>query len=709
MSIVEKFDIKETFPFGFAYGKMSYTRTKEPKTFTILETNEKFMHILGENKGLGLKSAKAMLGDFQPILIEKIHEALRSQEPQDIEMSFTHGGDLYHVHVVPENKAHFTLTIFDCKKTLAALYDERYRLIFENAVEGIMVIQEDFVKISNPKLSEILGYSTTQIRSVPFIQFVYFEDIPAYLKMYEPCECEDKNPLTLTFRIIDYTGDIRWVESKGITIEWQGEKASLRFLVDVTERKYTEDALMRSEEKYRFLTENTSDVIWIYNLSKDAFEYVSPAIKQLIGCSPHEIYEKPLEELLGGETKAKFLEAIKLRSELFLSENISDMCYMDEVQHFHKEGHLLWTEISSKYRSNLQGEVEIIGVSRNVEERKQQESKVLYLSYYDQLTGLNNRRYYEEQLQFLLEKEMLPLTLIVADVNGLKLTNDAFGHVAGDQLLIKVSQELKKALRKNDILARIGGDEFVFVLPDTDAVEAKLFIEGLKMQFEKLQMGEIMVSVSFGFETKTEKDQNIEEVFSRAEDFMYKRKLTESRSMKSMTFKKILQKLHKVFPDHKSHSQLLSRLVKDFAKSMNFSDAEIQDIGMLALVHDVGKVNLPEGVLAEGGMPFAPHSKEYKRHPEIGYQILRSTPEFSHLADFVLCHHECYDGTGYPRHIKGELIPLQSRMLAIVDSYILLTHDPHHMQSIEALEEIRSKSGTYFDPELVTRFTEMFY
>lgn len=588
--------------------------------------------------------------------------------------------------------------------------EERYKILFEHAVEGIMVVQDDYVKICNPKLCEITGYSREKLMSVPFVQFIYFEDIHPYLIHTQDISDENTVLNKSEYRVIYSNGEIRWLELTGIGIEWDGKPASLRFAVDVTQRKVTEDALRRSEEKYRFLTENTSDVIWIYNVTYDLFEYVSPSVNHLLGRSQREIYAEKLSSLVDGEMKESFLKAVQNRAEKFIESKEVDCSFIDEVQQRDCENTLVWTEISSRYRMNANGDVELIGVSRNVEERKQHEAKVLYLSYYDQLTGLNNRRYYEEKLEFLNQEAHLPVSLIVADVNGLKLTNDAFGHAAGDRLLIKISETLKKAIRKEDVLARIGGDEFVYVLPKTDAIEAKLFVEGLKRQLDKISTEDVIVSISLGFETKVDKDQNIEEVFSRAEDFMYKRKLTESRSMKSATFKKILQKMNTTYPELTRLSVQVSKLCKDFALKLKFSDAEIQDIGMLGLIYDVGKVGIdPEIVNNEGQLSINQY-QEFKRHPEIGYQILRSTPEFAHLADFVLCHHEHYDGTGYPRHIQADLIPLQARILAIVTYFIELISDAKNKEPMsfkEAIDLLNQESGKLFDPVLVKCFVEM--
>lgn len=582
--------------------------------------------------------------------------------------------------------------------------EERYRQLFEHAVEGIVVLQGDYVKICNPKLREILGYAPEQLMAVPFAQFIYHEDLRAYRSAFDS---PSKAPIKAQFRVIYKNGEIRWLEATGIEISWNGQPASLRFVVDVTERKMTEQALKRSEEKYRLLTEHTSDVIWIYNLSREVFSYISPSIKQLRGLNVRSATRETLEASVSGRKAPAFIKAVKARGRRFEQEPGDDNAYIDEVQQRHEKGHLLWVEISSRYRFNAFGEVELVGVSRNIEERKCQEDRVLYLSYYDQLTGLHNRRYYEEQLAVMDCEEHLPLSLVLADVNGLKLTNDAFGHYAGDHLLIEVAKQLATLKREGDVLARIGGDEFVFVLPNTTGEDAEALVSTVQKMLRAAKINDMEPSISLGWATKTQGDQNIEDVFTRAEDFMYKRKLMESRSMKNKTIKYILQKFYKAMPHEKSHGLAVRDICKQFSVYLGLSDAEVQDMGTLGLLHDIGKVGMDRKWISSQ-CPLVPEQwNEIKRHPEIGYQILRSTPDYAHLADYCLSHHERFDGEGYPRKLKGEMIPLQARILSIVEAYVYMTQSRPYKKEITpevALDIIEKASGRQFDPEISSQF-----
>lgn len=172
--------------------------------------------------------------------------------------------------------------------------------------------------------------------------------------------------------------------------------------------------------------------------------------------------------------------------------------------------------------------------ARFINEKKQNEDEILYLSYHDYLTGLFNRRYYEQELIRLDTKENLPLTLLLGDVNGLKSINDTLGHVMGDELLVKTAKIINQVCRKDDIVARLGGDEFIVILPKTDVCEIAEIIETIKKLAAREQVGGMAVSIAFGHETKKSEKENIEEIFKRAEDDMYRHKQCESRNMRGI-------------------------------------------------------------------------------------------------------------------------------------------------------------------------------
>ena len=195
-------------------------------------------------------------------------------------------------------------------------------------------------------------------------------------------------------------------------------------------------------------------------------------------------------------------------------------------------------------RLDLDGKTYFTGIGIDITDRKKKEDENLYLSYHDVLTGIYNRRFYEEEIKRLDTKRNLPISIIIGDVNGLKLVNDAFGHDKGDELLQKAATVIQSACRTDDIVARWGGDEFVILLPKTNTEEAEEIVDRIKELYSDVYVNAIRVSISFGWDTKRETDQDILKVLKSAEDYMYQHKIIENESLRDNTISTIIRTLH---------------------------------------------------------------------------------------------------------------------------------------------------------------------
>ncbi len=361
----------------------------------------------------------------------------------------------------------------------------------------------------------------------------------------------------------------------------------------------------------------------------------------------------------------------------------------------------LWT-VNDITLLKLLGEILI-----NVLERKKTEEEIKKLSLKDKLTGLYNRAYFEEELKRLNTKRQLPLSFIMGDVNGLKLINDAFGPREGDNLLKKIARILKNCCRKEDIIARWGGDEFSILLPKTTDKDSEEILNRLRDAFHRTKSHKIPVSISLGTSTKKNYDYNIRTVIKEAEDWMYRRKLLERKSISSSIISSLERTLQEKSYETEEHAVRMRKMALELGNALKLKENKLNELSLLSTLHDIGKVAIPDEILMKKGRLTKKEWDIVKRHPEVGYNISSSSPQLMPIAYAVLSHHEWWDGTGYPRGLKGEEIPLTSRIITIVDAYDVMTHDRSYKKAVkkrEAIRELIRCSGTQFDPNLVEIF-----
>ncbi|NCB74530.1 MAG: diguanylate cyclase [Clostridia bacterium] len=367
-----------------------------------------------------------------------------------------------------------------------------------------------------------------------------------------------------------------------------------------------------------------------------------------------------------------------------------------------------WMWVHGEAKQDSDGNiVSLHGVAQDITERKRAEEQLVYLSYHDHLTGLYNRRFFELALKSIDAEVNLPISIIMFDINGLKLVNDSFGHDSGDALLIKAAETIKKACREEDSIFRIGGDEFVVILPKATTDDALQISNLIKELASKESVANIKLSISSGFDTKTSALQSIAEIIANAENCMYRQKLLERSSMRSKAIDLIMNTLYAKSKREAAHSKRVSNLAMSIGAKMNFNTDAANQLRIAGLIHDIGKISIDEKTLNKPGALSAEERKEIERHPEIGWRLLSSTNEFSELAQIVLNHHEKWDGSGYPNGLKGSKIPLEARIIAVADAYDAMTSIRSYRKALsneDAVKELTRCSGTQFDPEIVDLF-----
>lgn len=412
-------------------------------------------------------------------------------------------------------------------------------------------------------------------------------------------------------------------------IAYRPKKLQLAIIfTDITVRKQTEKALKVSECTFRTLFESSSDAVFILGNNK-VIDCNPAAIKLLgydskvsiLGKSPCDF--SPEKQPDGKTSKEKVDEIFKnaIENGNFKSEWWFKKC----------DGTLL--PVETMLTSILLNEKKVLhSLCRDISERKQMEHNLEYLSYHDHLTNLYNRRFFQEELRRLDSEKNFPLTIVMADVNGLKLINDSFGHTTGDKLLRKVSEVMTKGCRAGDIIARLGGDEFVILLPKTDAHETKQIVKRIKGIALKEKVSSINIDISFGYATKKNEKEEVQETFKKAEDNMYKKKLLESPSMRGKTVKAIIRTLHEKNKREEQHSHRVSELCGSMGEALSLSEGEIEELKTIGLLHDIGKIAIEENILNKKGKLTEDEWEEIKRHPEIGYRILSTVSDMLEIA-----------------------------------------------------------------------------
>jgi diguanylate cyclase (GGDEF)-like protein/PAS domain S-box-containing protein len=401
----------------------------------------------------------------------------------------------------------------------------------------------------------------------------------------------------------------------------------------------------------------TDEVVW----SKELYKMFG--LDSAISAPPYTLHNK----LFTPESWEKLSEAIERTK----SEGVP---YELELESVLSDGTRGWIWVKGEAQKDAHGQiVSLWGAAQDITRRKSSEDKLLYLSTHDHLTGLYNRRYFEQKLKELDTKENLPFSIIMFDVNGLKLVNDSFGHDMGDVLLNKAAETIKKACRHEDFIARIGGDEFVLVLPKTSRQDTINIANHIKALTSKEIVSNIELSISYGYDTKEMENQSILEIVISAENHMYKHKLFERTSIRSKTIELIMNTLFEKSKSEEQHSNRVSLICQAIAEKMDLAQNTINQMKVVGLMHDIGKIGVDEEILNKTESLTSTERVDIEKHPEIGWRLLSSTNEFSEIAQFVIHHHEKWDGSGYPDGIKGEAIQVEARIIAVAEAYAAMT------------------------------------
>jgi len=456
-----------------------------------------------------------------------------------------------------------------------------------------------------------------------------------------------------------------------------------------------------AERRFQLIMESTNDGYIDYNFVTKEF-YISSEYRRFFE------YDKTSGTYDPSEKRVNNIhpDSTKQLKDKFDSLKYEKKDYLEyEYEIMKKTGEKVWIfqRVKITDRDENGNPARVITVLSDVTARKEYEGKLLTLSYSDKLTGLKNRAFIEKKFQELDNKIDSDYSVIIGDLNGLKLTNDTFGHHEGDRLIKKAAEVMENVCSEKDIVARWGGDEFV-ILVENRAYEYTLnLIKTIKEECEKINSFNYKVSIALGSARKIDQ-LNFETVMNMAEEKMYRSKLIEKSSSRNATIASLEKTLYEKNSETEEHTKRIKILGKKLGEKLNLPLDKLDELELLGSLHDIGKIGIPEQILTKPEELSAEEWEVMKKHTEIGYRIARATPELSHVAFEILCHHEKFDGTGYPQGLKGEEIPILSRIINVIDSFDVMTHKRVYKEAYSkggAIEELKRCSGTQFDPLIV--------
>ncbi|MFW5988287.1 MAG: HD domain-containing phosphohydrolase [bacterium] len=458
--------------------------------------------------------------------------------------------------------------------------------------------------------------------------------------------------------------------------------------------KYRIDNLIQNNNKSLHLSSeiyeslSRSSTIGFCVLKENTIKYINSAFLEIIEEEKNNIIDKNVLEVFNSS---------KIKEHLSQNNTTQKISFTFKLQNVKKDK---WVDISNDKVKFLDTTFDLL-IIVNITD---------HISFRDELTDLYNRGFLEKEIKRLNTNRQLPISMIMADLNGLKLINESYGYKKGDEILIKTAHLLKKCLRTEDIVARWGGDEFVILLPNTNKKEAQKIYERIKNKCQESENDDFPISLGLGIGIKTEPEEDFEEIFNQAQEKMGQNKLMEGKSAKNLMVKSLLNTLGAKSFETQEHAMRMTALSQKLGEKIGVTNFQLERLSLLAQLHDIGKTAISEEILTKPGELTQKEWETIKTHPERGFKIAASTPEFASVAEEIMAHHEHWDGTGYPNGLKGEEIPYLARIISIIDSYDVMRHDRPYSEAIskeKALKEIKDCGGSHFDPELAEKFVEM--
>ncbi len=482
---------------------------------------------------------------------------------------------------------------------------------------------------------------------------------------------------------------------------------------DLTSYKKTEATLQESEERYRSIIKVSNTGVWEFH-GKAGYLWCSPEYFEMLG---RNVEDYPMDG--SPNLKENWIDLMHPEDRERASKTFADYLaagspgmYENTFRLSHRDGHWVWIWSRGQTIRKPDGELTDITVGTHIDysEAKKTEDELRYLSHHDNLTGIYNRYYFEQLIKNPEVKKALPIRIIMADLNGLKLINDTYGCDYGDKVLKTAASIIKQSCRAEDTVARWGGDEFVILMPRASNKDANKVCKTISSMCAEKLLEDVPISISAAIAGKVKEGGNLFDTLREAENSLARQKLTESRSAKSSVLQTLFNTLAAKSFETETHTKRMQSVAMRIGRRLNLTDSELSHLELLITLHDIGKINIAEEILTKRGPLTEKEWGEIKKHPEIGFRIARATDDFSHVAEDILSHHERWDGQGYPQGLKEDETSLPARITAIADAYEVMSNGRPY-KKVMTRDEIKAEfercAGKQFDPDLADLFIKI--
>ncbi|HKL09926.1 MAG TPA: HD domain-containing phosphohydrolase [Clostridia bacterium] len=494
--------------------------------------------------------------------------------------------------------------------------------------------------------------------------------------------------LNLSKREVPFTKDeVSMLESVGHSIGF------------VFQRISDKESLVKANHNFKVLLDSMQEMVFVLSTDGNIIE-INKAVFNKLGYKREELLGNSIINLhspsMRGEV-AEFFTDIK-NGKNRMGYSLPLLTKNDE-----------FLEVNTTVTNGFwDGDAAVLGICRILSSENESE-RIRYFCDHDNLTDLLNRTRFEQKLQEIVETKRFPSTFVIMDIDGFGRVNEAFGYREGDQVLRHYAGKILEECGSRDILARWGEDEFAIIMEGVDEAEAIEKAERIGKKNKVVLNDFVRLELSFGVSGLGRENVSVKEVVAHAQEMMLHNKLFKERSIQNSIIVSIQKTIRERSLETEEHTERMAVLANEFALYLGIPKREKDDLLLLVTLHDVGKIGIPDHILLKEG-PLTPSEwRQMEKHSAIGCRIIEDTKMLKHMGEYILSHHERWDGTGYPRGISGKLIPKICRILALIDTYDVMTNERPYKEPVSAeraIMEIKRCSGTQFDPELAGRFID---